>query len=391
MNEPTNPPADPQDLRGRTPPAVAAVTPTATRVVEELPPPVTTRQRIVRRFFKHRMAVASLAVLGVLYLMMLLGGFIAPYAEATEDRARSFMPPTRVHVDGGGLYVRSAEVTIDADSGQEIVKIDRSQKYHVKLFVRGDDYHLFGFVPTNLHLFGVDRPAGIYLFGTDQSGRDIFSRTLYGARISLTVGVMAIFIVIPLGMLIGGIAGYFGGWIDNILMRVVEALMAFPSFYLLLFLFGVTYKWDVTPTQRYVMIVVIMSLIGWTSLARVIRGQVLALRTQEYVEASLAAGAGSLWVITRHILPQTATWVTISASLMVPNFILGESALSMIGLGVQQPAASWGNLLEDARSISSLTLHPWLMIPGFFIVATVVAFNFFGDGIRDAFDAKSRA
>lgn len=391
MTDPTNMPAEPAPTGDALLPVAPPVMVSATRVVDELPPIVTTRQRIIRRFFKHKMAVASLVLLGLLYLAMAFGGFIAPYAEATEDRARSFMPPSRIMADGGGLFVRNAEVTIDAASGQEIVTTDRTQKFHVKLFVKGDDYHLFGFIPANTHLFGVEKPAGIYLFGTDQSGRDIFSRTLYGARISLTVGVMAIFIVIPLGMLIGGIAGYYGGWVDNILMRIVEALMAFPTFYLLLFLFGVTYKWDVTPTQRYVMIVVIMSLIGWTSLARVIRGQVLALKTQEYVEASLAAGASSLWVITRHILPQTATWVTISASLMVPNFILGESALSMIGLGVQQPAASWGNLLEDARSISSLTLHPWLMIPGFFIVATVVAFNFFGDGIRDAFDAKSRA
>ncbi|MEB3198085.1 MAG: ABC transporter permease [Candidatus Sericytochromatia bacterium] len=361
------------------------------RVVDELPPPVSTRERIIRRFFKHRMAVASLGVLVLLYLMMLFGPFLAPYGEATENRARSFMPPTKVYVDSSGLYVRNAEVTVDPNTGAEVLQTDRRIKYRLKLFVEGDPYHLFGLIPARLHLFGVEQPAGVYLFGTDQAGRDIFSRTLYGARISLTVGVMAIFIVIPMGMLIGGISGYFGGWIDNILMRIVEALMAFPSFYLLLYLFGVTYKWDITPTQRYVLIVLIMSLIGWTSLARVIRGQVLSLRSQEYVEASLAAGAGSLWVITRHILPQTVTWVTISASLMVPGFILGESALSMIGLGVQQPAASWGNLLEDARSISSLTLHPWLMIPAFFIVGTVVAFNFFGDGIRDAFDAKSRA
>ena len=373
-----------------TPQAVAPA-PVAPRVVDELPPVVTTNERIRRRFFKHRMAVVSLGVLALLYLMMIFGGFLAPYGEATENRSRSFMPPTVVHADGGGLYVRNAETTVDQGTGAEILTIDRTQKYHVKFFVHGDEYKLFGLLKTDVHLFGVDAPAGIYLFGTDQAGRDIFSRTLYGAAVSLTVGVMAIFIVIPLGMLIGGISGYFGGWVDNILMRFVEALMAFPTFYLLLFLFGMTYKWDITPTERYVLIVVIMSLIGWTSLARVIRGQVLALRTQEYVEASLAAGAGALWVITRHILPQTATWVTISASLMVPNFILGESALSMLGLGVQQPAASWGNLLEDARSISSLTLHPWLLIPGFFIVVTVVAFNFFGDGIRDAFDAKSRA
>ncbi|MFP5502762.1 MAG: ABC transporter permease, partial [Candidatus Sericytochromatia bacterium] len=212
-----------------------------------------------------------------------------------------------------------------------------------------------------------------------------------GTQISLSIGLVAVAISTILGIVLGGISGYFGGWVDNILMRIVEALMAFPSFYLLLFLFSVTYKWEISPTQRYYVIVLILSLIGWTSLSRVIRGQVLSLRQMEYVEASLATGASSLWVITKHILPQTATWVTISASLMVPGFILGESALSMLGLGVQQPAASWGNLLEDARSISSLTLHPWLIIPGFFIVLTVVAFNFFGDGIRDAFDAKTKS
>jgi peptide/nickel transport system permease protein len=268
--------------------------------------------------------------------------------------------------------------------------VDRSVKYHVKLFVKGEPYKLFNLIPMERHLFGVDQPAAIYLFGADQVGHDIFSRIIYGSRVSLTVGIMAIFIVIPLGMLIGGISGYFGGWVDNILMRIVEALMAFPTFYLLLFLFGVTLKWNLTPLQRYYLIILILSLIGWTSLARVIRGQVLSIKTQEFVEASRATGASSLWVITRHVLPQTATWVTISASLMVPNFILGESALSMIGLGVQPPAASWGNMLTDAMSISGLTLHPWLMVPGFFIVVTVVAFNFFGDGIRDAFDAKSR-
>jgi peptide/nickel transport system permease protein len=363
----------------------------ATRPADE-PRGLTTNQKVLRRFFKHRMAVGSLAVLGVLYVLMIFADFISPYAEATANYDRGYLPPTPIYRDAGGLYVRNIEVDVDPVSLEEFSKVDYTTKHRVKFFTQGDPHKLLGFIPTRTHLFGVEGGgAGIYLFGTDQAGRDIFSRTLYGSRISLTVGLMAIFIVIPLGMLIGGAAGYFGGAFDNITMRIVEALMAFPSFYLLLFLFGVTYKWDITPTQRYLVNTLILSLIGWTSLSRVIRGQVLTIKSQEYVEAAHAAGAGSFWIITRHVLPQTATWVTISASLMVPGFILGESALSMLGLGVQQPAASWGNLLQDATSLSALMLHPWLMVPSYFIVLTVVAFNFLGDGIRDAFDAKARA
>ncbi|MFN3431718.1 MAG: ABC transporter permease, partial [Candidatus Sericytochromatia bacterium] len=301
---------------------------------------LSTNQKILRRFLKHRMAVVSMAVLAVLYGLMIFAGFLSPYAEATDNPDRSFLPPTPIYRDGQGLYVRQIQVDIDPVSLEEVTKVDYTKKYRVQFFTQGDSYKLFGFIPSKLHLFGAEEGAGIYLFGTDQAGRDIFSRTLYGSQVSLTVGIMAIMIVIPLGLLIGGAAGYFGGWIDNISMRIVEALMAFPSFYLLLFLFGVTYKWDISPTQRYYVITLILSLIGWTSLSRVIRGQVLALKEQEYVEAARAAGAGSFWIITKHILPQTATWVTISASLMVPGFILGESALSMLGLGVQQPAAS---------------------------------------------------
>ncbi|HEY9723205.1 MAG TPA: ABC transporter permease [Oscillatoriaceae cyanobacterium] len=363
---------------------------TRTSVADELPPPVSTNQRILRRFFKHRMAVVSMWVLGFIYATMLFCGFLAPYNEATSNIDHSFMPPTPIYRDGGGLYLRNASMDIDPKTFAEVERIDYSKKYRLHFFVHGDHYKLFNLIPTDVHLFGTDAPAGVYLFGTDQQGRDLFSRILYGSQVSLMVGVLAIFIIIPLGLIIGGVSGYFGGWTDNILMRIVEALMAFPSFYLLLFLFGVTYKWDISSTERFALITLILSLIGWTSLARVIRGQVLGLKEQEYVEASVATGASHWWIITRHLLPQTATWVTVSASLMVPGFILSESALSMLGLGVQPPEASWGNLLQDSMSLSALSMHPWLLVPGLFIVVTVVAFNFLGDGIRDAFDAKSR-
>lgn len=365
------------------------------RPQDELPPMVSTRARIWRRFTKHKMAVAGMWILGLMYLLMIFAEFFAPYTEAYEDRTKSYQPPSAIHVMHEGKFIGPFIYDQVEEFNPETLlsqyREDASTPYRIRLFHQGVPYKLWGLIPGDLHFFGVEGDkARLYLIGSDQAGRDILSRLFYGARVSLTVGIMAIAIVIPLGMLIGGIAGYFGGWIDNVLMRIVEALMAFPSFYLLLALFGVTYHWDITPTQRYFVITGILALLGWTSLSRVIRGMVLSLKQQEYVEASRAAGASHLWVIVKHILPQTASWVIVSISLMVPSYILGESALSMLGLGVQQPAASWGNMLEEARSLASLSLHPWLLAPGFVIVATVVAFNFFGDGLRDAFDSKKR-
>lgn len=369
--------------------------PAAGRPEDELPPMVSTNARIWRRFTKHKMAVVGMWILGVMYFLMIFAEFFAPYTETYEDRTKSYQPPSAIHWMHEGKFVGpfiydQVEEFNPETLLSEYVE-DKTTPYRLSFFAKGPEYKMWGLVPSNLHFFGVEGDkARLFLFGSDQAGRDILSRLLYGARVSLTVGIMAICIVIPLGMLIGGIAGYFGGWIDNVLMRIVEALMAFPSFYLLLALFGVTYHWDITPTQRYFVITAILAMLGWTSLSRVIRGMVLSLKQQEYVEASRAAGASHLWVIVKHILPQTASWVIVSVSLMVPSYILGESALSMLGLGVQQPAASWGNMLEEARSLASLSLHPWLLAPGFVIVATVVAFNFFGDGLRDAFDSKKR-
>lgn len=369
--------------------------PAQDRPQDELPPMVSTRARIWRRFTKHRMAVVGMWILGLMYALMIFAEFFAPYTETFEDRNKSYQPPAAIHLMHEGKFIGPFiyEQTEQFDTETLLSKYmeDKTRPYKLKFFHQGTPYKMWGLFDANLHFFGAEGDqARLYLFGADQAGRDIFSRLLYGARVSLTVGLLAIAIVIPLGMLVGGIAGYFGGWIDNSLMRVVEALMAFPSFYLLLALFGVTYHWDITPTQRYVVITMILALLGWTSLSRVIRGMVLSIKQQEYVEASRAAGASHLWVIVKHILPQTASWVIVSISLMVPSYILGESALSMLGLGVQQPAASWGNMLEEARSLASLSLHPWLLAPGFVIVLTVVAFNFFGDGLRDAFDSKKR-
>ncbi|HEY9854734.1 MAG TPA: ABC transporter permease [Stenomitos sp.] len=355
---------------------------------------VSSRARIWRRFRKHKLAMGAGAVLIVLYLIMLFADFLAPYTDAQQSRQQSLAPPTPIHLmhEGRfiGPFIYDQARKFDPATRLMSYQVDTKSPYRIHLFAKGETHKLFWFIPTDRHLFGVDAPGHVFLMGTDQLGRDMFSRILYGSRVSLTVGILAMAIYIPIGLAVGGIAGYFGGWIDNGLMRIVEALMAFPSFYLLLALFAATQKWEISSVQRYVVITGILSLLAWTSLARVIRGMVLSIKQNEYIEAAHAAGASSWWIITKHVLPQTSTWVIVSASLSVPYFILGESALSMLGVGVQEPAASWGNMLSQALDIPTLSLFPWLTTPGFFITLAIVAYNFLGDGMRDAFDTKRR-
>jgi peptide/nickel transport system permease protein len=248
---------------------------------------------------------------------------------------------------------------------------------------------VFGGIPGNLHLFGAVGEGKINIVGTDEQGRDQFSRLVHGGRISLSIGLVGVAISFPLGILIGGISGYFGGWIDALLMRVVEVLMTIPSLYLLVALAAVLPP-GLTSAQRFLLIVVITSFIGWAGLARVIRGQVLSLKEREFVQASKAMGGNPLYIIVRHVLPQTATYVIISATLAVPSYIGAEAVLSLIGLGIQQPDPSWGNLLSLSTNASILVLQPWLIWPpALLIVLTVLAFNLLGDGLRDALDPRA--
>lgn len=370
---------------------------------------ISSRERVWRRFRKHRLAMGAGAVLIVFYLMMLFASFIAPYTDAHEFRGHALAPPTPLHfVHEGrfiGPFVYNAQRQFDPVTKLMTYVEDRKTPHRIQLLGKGDAHKLLWLVPTHRHLFVVEGgnvqpavsgkatpqdPPHIFLLGSDMLGRDLMSRICYGARVSLTVGFLAMAIYIPIGLTVGGLAGYFGGWVDNVLMRVVEAIMAFPSFYLLLALFAATQSWEITSVQRYMVITAILSFLAWAGLARVIRGMVLSIKQNEYVEAARAAGASSWWIITKHVLPQTSTWVIISASLSVPSFILSESALSMLGVGVQEPSASWGNMLQAALDIPSLTLYPWLTAPGFFITIAIVAFNFLGDGLRDAFDSKRK-
>jgi peptide/nickel transport system permease protein len=259
----------------------------------------------------------------------------------------------------------------------------------LRFFVRGEPYKLFWIIPTNVHLFGVEGPKRAYLLGTDQFGRDYLSRLLYASQISLSVGLIGIAITFALGLLVGGTSGYYGGRVDDVIMRLCEVVMSVPSFYLLLTLAALLPK-DLPPALVYVMIIAILSLVGWAGMARVVRGMVLSVREREYVEAARALGVGDLKIIVRHILPSTLTYAIVAATLSIPAYILGEASLSFLSLGIREPMPSWGNMLSAAQNLEVLEKNTWILAPGLAIFLTTLAFNFLGDGLRDALDPKTK-
>ena len=347
---------------------------------------------ILKQLLKKRSGFIALSILFLLYLAVIFAPFLSPYHYDQDDVLNSYSPPTRVHlIDlknkqfGPFIYGKSFNIN---EYFQRIYYEDKSKIYPIKLFVKGFKYKVFGIWEVDRHLFGLEE-GKIYLFGADLKGRDVFSRILYGGRVSLSIVIIAALISFSLGLIIGGIAGYLGGKIDNIIMRLCETIMMFPSFYLLLVLrSSFPIHWG--STQIYFMIVIILSFIGWASMARTIRGMALSLRENEFVYAAKASGLGNFKIIIRHILPHTLSYSLVALVLSVPSYILAEAALSLIGLGIQEPEASWGNLLSSAMGIINIRLFPWILIPGIFILVTGICFYVLGDTLRDILDPKRK-
>jgi peptide/nickel transport system permease protein len=343
------------------------------------------------KFRKHKLALVSTAVIVVLYLIALFADFIAPYNPEKVNPRLTYLPPQSVHFfapEGqfAGPFVYGFTLKRDPISLRATFTRDESKRYPLRLFAPGEPHKLLGLFTTTMHLFGVEDPQQTaHLLGTDRLGRDMLSRTVYGARVSLSIGLVGVLLSLVLGIALGGISGYYGGVVDNIIQRLIEFLRSIPAIPLWLGLSAALPK-DMPPLQVYFFITLILSLIGWTGLARVVRGRFLALREEDFVLAAQVAGASQRRIIFRHMVPAFLSHIIASLTLAIPGTILAETALSFLGLGLRSPVNSWGVLLQEAQNIRTLATAPWLLLPALLIIITVLAFNFFGDGLRDAAD-----
>ncbi|MFO7698818.1 MAG: ABC transporter permease [Anaerolineae bacterium] len=340
-------------------------------------------------FKKHRLAVVGSIVILVMYFTSIFHGFIAPYDKLTRSEYMYMRPQTLQFNDGNGFslrpYVFGITATSDPKTFTRSFVIDESIRHPVNFFTAGDQYSFLGLFKTNIHLFGVDQPGHIYLLGTDDLGRDLFSRIMYGSAISLSIGLMGVITSFFLGITLGGISGFYGGVTDTIIQRIIEFLISIPTIPLWMALSAaVPASW--TAIQVYFAITIILSLRGWCGLARIVRSKMLEVAQYDFVMAAKLAGASDARIIARHLIPSFMSFLIVDMTLAIPSMILGETSLSFLGLGLRPPVVSWGVLLQAATNIRTVATYPWIMWPGAFLILTVLAFNFMGDGLRDAAD-----
>ena len=350
---------------------------------------------MARKLKKHKLAKISLVILLVLYLCALFADFLAPYGLEEFDALYKDSAPTKIHFEYEGEYIGphiyKLEKTLNREDFSVTITEDTSEYYKIEFFTEGPEYKILGLFPCNVHLFGVGEGsnggtgAKIFLFGADSLGRDIFSRILHGARVSLTIPFASAIISFFLGITIGSISGYFGGAIDIVIQRIIEVMGAVPQIPLWLAL-SAAIPPGISTIKMYFYITIILSFINWTGMARVVRGKFLSLKNEDYVMAARLAGVSTWKIIWKHLVPGFMSYLIVSMTLSIPSSIVGETSMSYLGLGIKSPATSWGVLLQEASSVTDVASNPHKLIPIIFVTITVLAYNFLGDGLRDAAD-----
>lgn len=352
-------------------------------------------QLIRKRFARNKLAMFGLIGLVIMYILVYLGPFLAPNEYTNQNPDYIFGGPTKFTLRGTngefGLFIFPMVTVLNEDSFKFEFQLDETKRLPVKFFTKGDPYTLFGFIKTDVHLIGVEGDQRIYIMGADSIGRDMFARTLVGGQISMTIGLIGVALSIILGSILGTVSGYFMGVADDMIQRIIEVISSFPTIPLWAALAAALppVSENFTALHRYFLITVVLSLVGWTGLARQLRAKVMAYRSADFCQAAVAAGGSDRHIIFVHMLPNASSHIIITAALSIPGMILGETSLSFLGLGILPPMVSWGALLRESQQVTVIVQHPWILIPGLAVIITVLFFSLLGDGIRDAVDPYS--